>query len=275
MGIILDRIELADVGANPERLAAAIHSQVGNETGPVPVHDIARALDIVDIREEPLCNMEAALLTDHERSYGAILLNSTSSPQRRRFSLGHELGHFVNEYHRTTSVTGFQGARSDMVEARDINRHFRQEAEANLFSIELLTPRARLKPYLRGEVSLEHVDAMANDFDISRQAAARRYVQLHDASLAVLFCRHGRLRMIDRSPDGPRLAFWIGDALPDMEPGRSGIRTVAADGWVASPLTDDVMIDVSQQADGWITVLINAEDGRGEQDNGAWASPRL
>lgn len=275
MGIILDRIELAEVGANPERLAAAIHSQVGDETGPVPVHDIARALDIVDIREEPLRNMEAALLTDHERSYGAILLNSTSSPQRRRFSLGHELGHFVNEYHRTTSVTGFQCARSDMVEARDINRHFRQEAEANRFSIELLTPRARLKPYLRGEVSLERADAMANDFDISRQAAARRYVQLHDASLAVLFCRHGRVRHIDRSEDGPRLAFWLGDALPDLEPGSPGIRTVAANEWVASPLTDDVMIDVRQQADGWMTVLINAEDGSGDQDNGAWASPHL
>lgn len=275
MGLILDRMELADVGANPERLAAAIHLQLGDGSGPVPIHDIARAMDIVDIREEPLRNMEAALLTDPERSYGAILLNSTSSPQRRRFSLGHELGHFVNEYHRPTSVTGFQCARADMVEARDINRHVRQEAEANRFSIELLTPRTRLKPYLGEDVSLEHAEAMANDFDVSRQAAVRRYVHLHDASLAVLFCRHGRVRMIDRSVDGPRLAFWVGDALPDIGSDGPGIRSVVADQWVSSPLTDEVMIDVHQQADGWMTVLISAENDNGEQGNVAWAVPHL
>lgn len=275
MSLILDRMELADVGANPERLAAAIHLQLGVGSGPVPVRDIARALDIVDIREEPLRNMEAALLTDPERSYGAILLNSTSSAQRRRFSLGHELGHFVNEYHRPTNAGGFQCARSNMVEARDISRHFRQEAEANRFSIELLTPLKRLKPYLGGEASLDRAEAIANDFDISRQAATRRYVQLHDSSLAVLFCRHGRVRYVERSEEGPSLAFWIGDALPDTEPGRSGIRSVAADGWVSSPFTDEVMIDVRAQADGWMTVLLVAEEGSGEEDNRTWASPRL
>lgn len=275
MSLILDRMELADVGANPERLATAIHLQLGVGSGPVPVHDIARALDIVDIREEPLRNMEAALLTDPERSHGAILLNSTSRPQRRRFSLGHELGHFVNEYHRPTSVTGFQCARSDMIEARDINRHVRQEAEANRFSIELLTPRKRLKPYLRGDVSLDRAEAIANDFDISRQAAARRYVQLHDASLAVLFCRLGRVQHIDRSEDGPHLVFWVGDALPETGPDRPGVRSLIADEWISSPLTDEVTVDVHQQADGWVTVLIQAEYGNGTQDNGTWESPHL
>lgn len=259
MGLILDRMELADVGANPERLATAIHLQLGDGTGPVPVHDIARALDIVDIREESLRNMEAALLTDPERSYGAILLNSTSSPQRRRFSLGHELGHFANEYHRPTSVGGFQCLRSDMVEARDMNLQFRQEAEANRFAIELLTPRNRLKPYLRGDVSLDRADALANEFYISRQAAARRYVQLHDASLAVLFCRHGRVRYIDRSEAGPHLKFWVGDAVPDIGLGNSGVRFVASDEWITPPSTGEVMVDIHQQADGWMTVLLHAE----------------
>jgi len=259
MSLILDRMELADVGANPERLAAAIHSQLGVGSGPIPVHDIARALDIVDIRDEPLRNMEAALLTDLKRSYGAILLNSTSSPQRRRFSLGHELGHFVNEYHRPTSVTGFQCARSDMIEARDINRHVRQEAEANRFSIELLAPRHRMKPYLRGTVSLDRADAMANDFNISRQAAARRYVQLHDASLAVLFCRHGRVRYIDRNENGPRLAFWVGDEVPSIGSSRPGRRSLDADSWIRSRGIDQVIVDVRQQTDEWMTLLLHVE----------------
>ncbi len=48
---ILDRMELDEVGANPQRLAEAIHQQLGSGGGAVQVYDIARALDIVEVRE--------------------------------------------------------------------------------------------------------------------------------------------------------------------------------------------------------------------------------
>src|SRR5689334_16823627 len=98
MKLQLDRMALDDVGANSRRLAEAVHEQLGEGLGPVPVYEIARALDIDEIREEPLSNIEAALVTTPERDRGAVLLNTESSPQRRRFSLGHELGHFLNTW---------------------------------------------------------------------------------------------------------------------------------------------------------------------------------
>ena len=73
--IKLDRMALDDVGVNPRRLAEAIHAQLGEGSGPVPVNEIARALDIHEIREERLAAIEAALLTTPERGYGSILLN--------------------------------------------------------------------------------------------------------------------------------------------------------------------------------------------------------
>ena len=62
-------------------------------------------------------------------------------------------------------------------------------AEANAFTIELLTPRSRLKPLLRGPPNLEKVLKIAVEFDIGREAAARRYVQLHGDCIAAVFTK--------------------------------------------------------------------------------------
>jgi Zn-dependent peptidase ImmA (M78 family) len=142
MSLKLDRMAIEEVGLNPQRLAKAIHIQIGNVDGPVPVYEIAQALDIHEIREQPLKNLEAALITTPERGFGSILLNSNSNSRRRRFSVGHELLHFLNPQHEQTSADGFLCSRKDMrassADTRD--RHLRQEGEANEFAIELLTP---------------------------------------------------------------------------------------------------------------------------------------
>jgi len=105
---VLDRIDVEGAGPNATRLAKAIHGQLGPRPGPVKVHEIARALDIVDIREEALDGFEAALITLPDRPYGSILINLNSSPQRRRYSVGHELLHFLNPWHEPTLPVGFQ-----------------------------------------------------------------------------------------------------------------------------------------------------------------------
>ena len=44
-------MEIEDAGPNPDRLAAAIHRQLGHKSGAVPVGAVAEALDIVKIRQ--------------------------------------------------------------------------------------------------------------------------------------------------------------------------------------------------------------------------------
>jgi hypothetical protein len=83
MSLKLDRMAIEEIGLNPRRLAEAIHGQLSNFDGPVPVYEIALALDIHEIRTKPLKNLEAALVTTPERSYGSILLNSYSNRRRR------------------------------------------------------------------------------------------------------------------------------------------------------------------------------------------------
>jgi hypothetical protein len=98
MHVELDRMAIEDVGANPERLAQAIHDQLPGLQGAVPVYDIARALDIEEIRDEALSGFEGALITPPEKGTGSILVNATSPRQRRRYTVGHELGHFLNPW---------------------------------------------------------------------------------------------------------------------------------------------------------------------------------
>jgi Zn-dependent peptidase ImmA (M78 family) len=216
----LDRMALDDVGANPVRLATAIHDQLGRPQGAVPIEEVARALDIIDIRIEALANIEAALITGPERDEGAVVLNANSNRQRRRFSLAHELGHFLNPWHSPTATSGFECSRSDMTVANQTNqdRHARQEGEANAFAIELLAPRHLADRFTEHVPDLKHVLAMANELQISREASARRYVDVHDENLAVIFARDGRLLYVSRGKKFPSIALRNDDRLPSFRP---------------------------------------------------------
>src|SRR5829696_4147658 len=215
MHVELERMAIEDVGANPERLAKAIHDQLPGLEGAVPVYDIARALDIEEIRDEALSGFEGALITPPEKGTGSILVNATSQRQRRRYTVGHELGHFLNPWHKPTAPEGFRCTGADMLVTSGASRHQQQEAEANRFAIELLAPERHVAPYLSGAADLANkAVALATDFDISKEAAARRYVALHDETLAVLFARGATVRYVDRPPDFPALSFWNGDRLP-------------------------------------------------------------
>lgn len=233
----LDRMALDDAGLNPRRLAEAIHGQLGADALRVPVKEIALALDIDDIFETPLYGVEAALLAPPERGYGVIVVNSNSDRRRRRFSIAHELLHFLNDTHAQTDAGGFVCTQRDMTESGRFgsNRHVRQEMEANTFAIELLAPRSTLRPYIRKLPDLANVVAAAGDFDISREAMARRYVELHDDNLAVVFCKNQRMIYWSAGAHFPKLAIQSDQQceLGKRGEGISEMDEVRADDWLA------------------------------------------
>jgi len=182
----LDRMAIEDAGSNPERLAAAIHDQLRLAKGPVPVAAIAAALDIVEIWTAATRGLEGALVTTEERSEGIIMVRAGATQQRRRFTVGHELGHFLNREHKTTTETGFACTEKDLATPwptfPDAGWRRVQEAEASRFAIELLAPRRLIRPtILRGTPDLEKVLTLSRELDISREAGARRWLELHAA----------------------------------------------------------------------------------------------
>lgn len=260
----LDRMAVEEVGLNPEKLAAAIHTQLSLAKGPVPVHEIARALDIIEIREEPLSNLEGMLLTTSQRSEGAILVNGRSSYERRRFTVAHELGHFLISSHRPVSEKGFYCTAADMVTAgdlADLNR--RQEAEANRFAIALLAPLQLVRRYLNRSPDLIHVLAIAAELQISKEAAARRYIELHSESLAVIFCRDNQLIYYARGRDFPAICL-SKDALlpidPEIEEGQTtDMDAVEAADWLWKPAGIELYAQILAQQDARSIILLHAE----------------
>lgn len=271
MAVELDRIALDDVGGNPERLARAIHEQLGDIPGPVPVLHIARALDIVEIRTEPLRSFEAALIATPDRGHGAILVNAHSPRSRQRYSIGHELGHYLNPWHVPTAPDGFQCTSEDMMTSSGNTRRLRQEAEANQFAIELLAPAARLASALSTSANLEAVITVSSELDISKAAAARRCVALHDERLAVVFSRNGKVIYAERGHEFPLLAVWKGDALPrlpvDPDGSLSSWMGVDSRDWLKGNNSGELSAQILQQANGYaITLLRLAPDNREAQE---------
>jgi hypothetical protein len=275
MGLSLDRMALDDVGANPARIAAALHDQLKNCEGAVPVFEVATALDIMEIRIEALATFEGALVTTAERGEGSILLNKNASRQRQRFTVAHELLHFLSPIHRPTFANGFWCSRADMVERRldGHDLHKRQEAEANVFAIEFLAPRSHIKSYLRGAPNLAAVVEMASSLDISKEAAARRYVECHGETLAVVFSRNRRVLYFDVSRDFPRLSLGKEMSLPRLCGGSDerplgAMEEVPADDWLSTPSGIAMEAQTLQQQNGYAMTLLRVLVGDDDEDVG-------
>jgi hypothetical protein len=264
----LDRMEIEEAGPDPAAMAAAIHAQIGRLSSAVPAVAIAQALDIVEIRAAYLHGVEGALLMPPERGHGAIVVNAASPSGRQRFTIGHELGHFLNPRHRPTQDDGFFCSKSDLGQpwslAQKMSPHARQEAEANRFAIELLAPAARFRPSLRGLPTLDHVVKAATALDISKEASARRYIELRGGRVAVVFSCDGAVRYIERSPDFPFIGLsrdrsYAHLDFADMEEGLGPQDEADPRDWGIDPNAGVVVAETLRQANGYAMTLLFIE----------------
>lgn len=245
------------------RLCPPLHDE------PVPVEEIALALDIGEVRRARLRGFEGMLLTDRVRSTGAILANDSHGREARvRFTIAHELGHFLLEHHQFHGDTGFACSAADMgvVDGRD--RHVVQESEANRFAIGLLAPPARFASLLDGPPDITSVHALAGDLQISREAALRRLVTLHPEPMAVVFARDDVISVAPRHPRFPWLRAIKGHALPiDLPlpdtPGENHTDWFAApDGSWCAPSAATVLQQAHVSEIGFVTILLRLADRR-------------
>lgn len=216
--------------------------------GAVPVEDIARALDISEVRREILQGVEGVLLTNAVRSEGKILVNTARSEGRVRFSIAHEIGHFVMERHVLSADMGFSCTTSDMRERRIQVRHQKQETEANQFAIALLAPSYKLAPTLAADPDIRTILALASSIDLSLEATMRRYIDLSDQPLCAVWTYNGMIRTTARNKCFPWLPLMKGQTLPATSfaqkhcaGGKRGIsRMQEADalGWLNKPDTE-------------------------------------
>ena len=213
----IDRMELADIG-NAVELAKAIVKQLPDLVIPVPIKEIAHAVGIIDIQPITTAGFEGGLIAKDDKSSGSILFNQSSTPQRQKFTIGHELGHFLNSWHRPDEHGQIMCTAANMIMANFAkdNKRQKMEVEANQFSAELLMPSTLLRADIRRlkAPEIDHIVTLAKKYDVSKEAMARRYIEFHDESCAVVFSKNGKILYVHKQQYFPGLSVWNGDVIP-------------------------------------------------------------
>lgn len=145
---------------------------------PIDVHAIAQANNI-RVRSVALEDSVSGLLVVKD-GYGIIGVNERHHPNRQRFSLAHELGHYL--LHRDTSNVFLDAAPIFFRDERSSDGSEREEIEANAFAAALLMPEAALREIIR-EKPLDAQDdvavrRLAMQFGVSTQALTIRLTRL-------------------------------------------------------------------------------------------------
>ncbi len=214
----ISRFDLADFNT-PERIVDGIIRHVSDLPIPVPIEELALMLDILEITELETEGYEGGLLLgDVEKSEGIILVSRASGRRRRRFTIGHELAHFLCPFHKPLSGNEFCCSAEDinLAFARKEDPAARMEVEANRFAARLLMP----EPYFRKDlrlrkgVEIEHILAFSEKYDTSKEATARRYVDLQDEPCALIVSHNGRILYPYRHEDFPFINMRRGDPVP-------------------------------------------------------------
>jgi len=213
----ISRIDLADFGS-PERIVQGILELEPGLPIPVPLEKLAQRLDIIGIEPLETDGFEGGLLTAVSKEEGIILVSRASSRPRQRFTIGHELGHFLIPTHLPRDDSGFLCSFDDMqrMYARAGDRAAQMEVEENRFAALLLMPT----PFFRRDLSrragadLEHIVELADRYHTSREATARRYVELHQEACAAMVSHQGRVLRFYRHKDFPFIELRGCGALP-------------------------------------------------------------
>ncbi|MEG6507905.1 ImmA/IrrE family metallo-endopeptidase [Methyloligella sp. 2.7D] len=162
---------------------------------PIPVEDLCSQLDIESIQRLDTDGFEGGLITDLERSAGIVLVRDGVPLSRRRFTIGHELGHFLVPTHMPNEEGRFLCSRRDMrlFSARESNRRARMEVEANRFSALLLMPPPYLRRSIGKDPNIEEVFELSSQYLVSKEAMARSYAEYHPEHVAFVVVQHGRV----------------------------------------------------------------------------------
>lgn len=153
----------------------------------------------------PLPSCDARLLGIGDKAI--ITINSAASLVRQRFSIGHELGHWLRD----------QGKKLYFCKKENIGLEFRNipiaEKKANDFASDLLLPKNLFLPIVnRREITIRTALEISNSFQASATATALRLVQMGSfPSMFISFNRNGK-RWFKRHPDLPE-EFWPNEEL--------------------------------------------------------------
>lgn len=187
------------------------------------------------VRYREIEGCEARLVAGSERAI--ITVNAHSHSRRQRFSIGHELGHWVENH----GLGGFACAKED-ISPQD-QRAKGVEAEANGFASQLILPSYLFEPMAAGKsITLDTADALAQEFNASLSATTIKLMKSASVPAAVLCHNPAGLAWSMKNRLFPENAWIPKELHQDTDAfellfastgGKSRTRTYPADHWVS------------------------------------------
>jgi len=166
--------------------------------------------------------------------------NEENYPFKKRFSIAHELGHFVMRHGHLLNRICNEEDLFDWYGGSE-------EAQANAFAGELLLPGKILKPYCDvDDVSFDVVREISGKFQVSLTPTATRFIENCPGKCALVFSQNNKIKWFKRSddwnyfldlgrtlePSSVAAIFFRGDKCPQEQievPGHSWVGKYAPD----------------------------------------------
>lgn len=168
---VMPAAELAVAAHQPAYAANELIEKAGINRPPVDVHSLARRCGLL-ILERDFPDALAGLVFAH-RDGAVIGVNTTHARVRQRFSIAHELGHYLLGHHEATGHDG--GLHIDVSEGTPPGYNYRAERSANEFAADLLMPRRLVAAEFERTPSPAR---LARKFEVSEIAMGYRLLNL-------------------------------------------------------------------------------------------------
>lgn len=152
------------------------------------------------VRYKQLEGCEARLIGFGDRAI--IAVNKVSRRERQRFSVGHELGHWMRD-HAKVAFTAFSCSEKAFLSEWSGDN---PERRANRYATELLLPEAMFRQRAKNrEITFSTVRELAKQFQMSLTATAIRLVELGSFPSAVVCNERNNRRWFFVDSDVPKV----------------------------------------------------------------------
>lgn len=155
-----------------EKIAEEILNQMKLNVVPVPVEEVATKLQI-KIGREPSEDFSGILIRKDGKAL--IGVNSTESHVRQRFTIAHELGHFIL-HPKKEAFVDYRDNQKDIMRTP-------REKQANAFAAALLMPRSKLmkdvKNKFKSGIYEDDLAELADEYEVSTEAMKYRLLNLN------------------------------------------------------------------------------------------------
>lgn len=195
----INRMDLDDIGNKPIPLAKELLNQIGRPSGATPLEEISKAIDIVEIKYDMQVSFEGALFSPEGKAYGSIIINPSKGDHRARFTLGHEIGHYLLPFHHGEFACFPQDINQGNYGS--LSTEQKLEFQANQFAAELLLPSSNhlIDEEAFVNMSCEQICAMTQKYQVSAEMGFRRMCDLSEFPMSVFFFKDKKLRYFYRS----------------------------------------------------------------------------